>query len=475
MQIVQDLGGYTLGRADLVRRAMSKKKAKVMAEERANFVNGNATENVPGCVSKGIPADVANSIYDTMIDFAKYAFNKSHAACYAVVTYQTAWLKYYYPAEYMAALMTSVMDKPDKITGYILSTREMGIKILPPDINEGEAGFSVVNGDIKYALTAVKGVGVPIVTGIIKERTKNGKFRDLKDFIVRMTARDRLVNKRVVEAFIKAGAFDCFGKTRKQLMIVYPQIMDEIQTANKKNIPGQMSLFDMMGDSERTQFEVVYPNVGEYGKETMLGLEKEVLGVYATGHPIEEYTKFWKKNVKNTAADFAIDEETGLIIARDNRRTVVGGLITDVKIHYSKSGKVVAFVTLEDLTGSVEAIVFNSVYEKYSPLLTVGNKVFVKGTSQVDGDKDGKVRAKWIATFADVPKKVWIRFDSEDAYLSSSNTLRTIVGSNTGDDKLCAFFRDTKKFVNLPGNFFIGQDKLEELKNEFGEDNVAIV
>lgn len=475
MQIVQDLGGYTLGRADLVRRAMSKKKAKVMAEERANFVNGNAAENVPGCVSKGIPADVANGIYDTMVDFAKYAFNKSHAACYAVVTYQTAWLKYYYPAEYMAALMTSVMDKPDKITGYILSTREMGIKILPPDINEGEAGFSVVDGDIKYALTAVKGVGVPIVTGIIKERTENGKFRDLKDFITRMTARDRLVNKRVVEVFIKAGAFDCFGKTRKQLMIVYPQIMDEIQAASKKNIPGQISMFDLMDAGTRTQYEVVYPNVGEYGKETMLGLEKEVLGVYATGHPIEEYTKFWKRNVTKTAADFILDEDTGLTAIGNEKRARIGGIIADVKIHYPKSGRPMAFVTLEDLTGSVEVIVFASAYEKYGTILMIGNKVFIDGYSTIDDDRGGKLKANRITAFADVPKKVWVRFDSEQAYNERAALLENIIGSDIGKDRAYVFCKDTKKRMPIPGKFIIGQARLDAMKENFGEDNVVIV
>ena len=272
MQIVRDLGGYTLGRSDLVRRAMSKKKQKVMEQERRNFVYGNPEEGVPGCAAKGISTQVASHIYDTMMDFAKYAFNKSHAACYAVVAYQTAWLKYYYPTEFMAALMTSVIDFPNKVAGYILTCRSMGIKLLPPDINEGEAGFSVSGGAIRYGLTAIKGVGRPVIDAVIAERKERGPFRDLHDFLSRMILKDREVNKRVIENFIKAGALDCLGATRKQLMSVYMRMMDDLSSSKKNDMAGQMSLFDFADEEDKQDYIITMPDIGEYPKELKLAL-----------------------------------------------------------------------------------------------------------------------------------------------------------------------------------------------------------
>ena len=330
MQIVQELGGYSLGRADLVRRAMSKKKTHVMEEERHNFVEGNAKEQVPGCVSKGIPKETANHIYDTMIDFAKYAFNKSHAACYAIVTYQTAWLKYYYPTEFMAALLTSVIDFPAKVAGYILACRDMHIKLLPPDINEGVAGFSVAGGAIRYSLTAIKGVGEPVIQAIVREREANGKFRDLQDFIGRTTG--LAVNRRVVESLIKSGAFDCFGVTRKQMMSVYIRMMEEQANAAKNNMAGQMSLFDIVPEEAKKEFRISYPDVGEYDKQMKLAFEKEVLGIYVSGHPLEDYAGLWKAHAGARAADFYLDEETGSSKVTDNQDVTAGGMITEVKL-----------------------------------------------------------------------------------------------------------------------------------------------
>ena len=301
MQIARDLGGYTLGRSDLVRRAMSKKKQSVMEKERDNFIYGNEEEGVPGCVASGIAEGTARQIYADMMDFAKYAFNKSHAACYAVVSYQTAYLKYYYPVEFMAALLTSVIDFPNKVSEYIMTCRGMGINILPPDINAGEAGFSVTDGAIRYALTAIKSIGRPVIDAIVEEREMRGPYKNLKDFITRVADKD--VNKRAIENFIKAGALDGLGGTRKQFMSVYVQIVDHIQQDKKNNMAGQISLFDIVSEEQKEEFEIKMPNIGEYSQEMLLAFEKEVLGVYVSGHPLEEYEEMWKEHF-HTTADF---------------------------------------------------------------------------------------------------------------------------------------------------------------------------
>ncbi|MDY4193756.1 MAG: DNA polymerase III subunit alpha, partial [Bariatricus sp.] len=326
MQIVRDLAGYTLGRSDLLRRAMSKKKADVMQRERQNFVYGNPEENVPGCVANGISEEIANKIYNEMIDFAKYAFNKSHAAAYAVVAYQTAYLKYYHPVEYMAALMTSVIDNPGKVAEYIYSCRQMGIKILPPDINRGVGNFSVDNGNIRYGLAAIKSIGRPVIESIIEERKLRGEFKNLKDFIERLSNKE--VNKRTVENFIKSGAFDSLKGTRKQLMMIYIRVMDQVNQEKKYSMTGQMSLFDIVDEEQKKEFEITLPDVGEYQKETLLAFEKEVLGVYLSGHPLEEYEEKWRNNISATTQDFQLDEETGVTKVRDGAKEIIGGMIT---------------------------------------------------------------------------------------------------------------------------------------------------
>ena len=400
MQIVRDLGGYTLGRSDLVRRAMSKKKQSVMEKERANFIYGNEEEHVPGCLSKGIPEQVASTIYDEMMDFAKYAFNKSHAACYAVVAYQTAWLKYYYPVEFMAALLTSVIDNGKKVSEYILSCRSMGIQILPPDINQGEAGFSVDGNSIRYALTAIKGVGWAVIEGIVAERRERGPFTNLNDFITRMSDKD--VNKRVIESFIKAGALDGLSGTRKQFMSVYVQILDHVTRDKKNNMAGQMSLFDIVDEEAKEDFDLRMPDVGEYSKEMKLGFEKEVLGIYVSGHPMEEYREIWSNNVTNKTNDFALDEETNTVNIADQARVVVGGIIAGKTIKYTKNDQMMAFLTLEDMVGSVEIIVFPKSYETYGKLLVEDEKIFVRGRTSVEEDKDAKLICEEIYTFAQV-------------------------------------------------------------------------
>ena len=376
MQIVRDLGGYTLGRSDLVRRAMSKKKAYVMEQERQNFVHGNPEEGVPGCAACGISEEVADQIYGTMMDFAKYAFNKSHAACYAVVAYQTAYLKYYYPVEFMAALLTSVIDNASKVSEYIMVCKSMNIQILPPDINEGECGFSVSNGAIRYALNAIKSVGRTVIEGIVAERNAHGNFQNLKDFIER--TQNVEMNKRAIENFIKAGAFDSFGATRKQHMSVYAMILDSVVHSKRGVTAGQMSLFDIVSEEDKKELEIKMPDVGEYEKELLLSFEKEVLGFYISGHPMQEYQSVWERRITAKTSDFYLDEETGLTHVQDNTKATIGGMIMDKKIKYTKQDKIMAFLTVEDLVGSIEVIVFPNAYEKYSSKLLEENKVFVR-------------------------------------------------------------------------------------------------
>ena len=387
MQIVRDLGGYTLGRSDLVRRAMSKKKQSVMEKERANFVYGNPEENVPGCKANGISEQVASHIYDEMMDFAKYAFNKSHAACYAVVAYQTAFLKYYYPVEFMAALMTSVIDNSSKVSEYIMTCRSMGIEVLPPDVNQGESGFVVQNGKIRYALTAIKGVGRPIIEALAEERRERGPFTNLKDFITRMSAYD--INKRVIESCIKAGALDGLGGTRKQFMAVYTQLMEHVVHDKKNNMAGQMTLFDIVSDDQKEEFDVTLPKIGEYEKEMLLQFEKEVLGVYVSGHPMEAWQELWEKHVTNSSMDFVVDEETGEPKVRDQSFVTVGGMVTGRNVKYTKNNEAMAFVTIEDLVGVLEIIVFPKSYVEYAALLQEDCKVFVRGRVSVKEDRDG--------------------------------------------------------------------------------------
>ena len=475
MQIVRDLGGYTLGRSDLVRRAMSKKKQKVMEQERHNFIFGNKEEGVPGCIAKGIRADVASRIYDTMMDFAKYAFNKSHAACYAVVAYQTAWLKYYYPTEFMAALMTSVIDFPTKVAGYILTCRSMGIRLLPPDINEGEAGFSVSGGAIRYGLTAIKGVGRPVIDAVIRERQERGKFKDLNDFLSRMILKDREVNKRVVENFIKAGALDCLGATRKQLMSVYMRMMDDLTNSKKNDMAGQLSLFDFADEEDKKDYIVPMPDIGEYPKELKLAFEKEVLGIYVSGHPLEEYMGLWKRNITNRVSDFILDEETGTRVT-DGDRAVVGGMITAKKIKSTKNNKVMAFLDVEDMTGTMEVIVFPNTYEKESAKLEEDGKVFLFGRVSLEEEKDGKLICERVVTFDEVPRRLWVRFADIEAWKSGSADLMRIIDEHGGRDKVVIFIEKDKLRKELPPGQGVRADEalVRVLSERFGAKNIVL-
>lgn len=474
MQIVRDLGGYTLGRSDLVRRAMSKKKQSVMEKERANFIYGNEEEKVPGCVSQGIDEKVAGQIYENMMDFAKYAFNKSHAACYAVVAYQTAYLKKYYPVEFMAALMTSVIDNPGKVSEYILVCRNMGIQILPPDINEGESGFSVSGNSIRYALTAIKSVGRPVIETIVAERLERGPYTNLNDFITRVADRD--VNKRAVENFIKAGALDSLGGTRKQFMSVYVQIMDHIQKDKKSNLAGQMSLFDIVAEEEKDDFDVKLPDVGEYPKEMILGFEKEVLGIYVSGHPLEEYEQLWRKKISATTADFALEEETNSVRVQDGANVVIGGMIAEKTIKYTKNDKVMAFLKIEDLVGTVEVIVFPRDYEKNSSLLIEDSKVFIQGRASVEEDKDGKLICEKITAFDQIPRKVWIRFPDKESFAEGERQLLDAIAYSEGHDRVGIFIDNPKSTKELPPNqnVHIDDGLLEKLRQLYGDERVKV-
>ncbi len=475
MQIVRDLGGYTLGRSDLVRRAMSKKKQHVMEQERKNFVYGNEEENVPGCLKKGISEAVAGEIYDEMMDFAKYAFNKSHAACYAVVSYQTAFLKYYYPVEFMAALLTSVIDNSSKVSEYILSCKNMGIAILPPDINQGESGFSVSGNSIRYALTAVKGVGRPVIEKIVNERRMRGDYKNLEDFISRNAEGE--LNKRVIENLIKAGAFDNLGGTRKQFMSIYVQILDRIVNDKKHNMAGQISLFDIVSEEQKEEFDIRLPDVGEYSKEMMLAFEKEVLGIYVSGHPLEEYESLWKKNITNTTADFMVDEETGFMRAQDGAKATIGGLISEKKIKYTKNEQVMAFLNVEDLVGNIEVIVFPKTYSKYGNLLSEDGKVFLTGRISGEEERDGKLICEDVVAFDDIPRELWIQFATKEDYEKKAIQLDAILAPSEGRDRVGIFIKEPRMMKKLPPNQNVCADKnlLDALIVQFGEGNVKVM
>ena len=475
MQIVRDLGGYTLGRSDLVRRAMSKKKAYVMEQERQNFVHGNPEEGVPGCAACGISEEVADQIYGTMMDFAKYAFNKSHAACYAVVAYQTAYLKYYYPVEFMAALLTSVIDNASKVSEYIMVCKSMNIQILPPDINEGECGFSVSNGAIRYALNAIKSVGRTVIEGIVAERNAHGNFQNLKDFIER--TQNVEMNKRAIENFIKAGAFDSFGATRKQHMSVYAMILDSVVHSKRGVTAGQMSLFDIVSEEDKKELEIKMPDVGEYEKELLLSFEKEVLGFYISGHPMQEYQSVWERRITAKTSDFYLDEETGLTHVQDNTKATIGGMIMDKKIKYTKQDKIMAFLTVEDLVGSIEVIVFPNAYEKYSSKLLEENKVFIEGRLQVEDERDGKLICESVTAFDEIPRKVWLKFPDMDTYVNKEAELFDAIYDSEGIDNVVIYIEETRQKKVLPPNKNIKADStvLDKLRGLFGEENVRVV
>ncbi|MCD8196920.1 MAG: DNA polymerase III subunit alpha [Lachnospiraceae bacterium] len=475
MQIVQQLAGYTLGRADLVRRAMSKKKAAVMKKERQSFVYGNEEEGVPGCIARGISEAVANKIYDEMMDFAEYAFNKSHAAAYAVVSYQTAWLKYYYPVEYMAALLTSVIDNSTKVSEYIASCRQMGIRILPPDINESVGVFSVSNGAIRYGLTAIKSVGKPVIAEIIREREEHGLYQDLEDFIERTTGRE--LNKRTIENFIKAGAFDSFPLNRRQMLNVYERIVDEAAWKRKTEFAGQMSLFDFAPEEDRASFKVRIPQVPEYGKEELLSLEKEVLGFYISGHPMEECEEQWRRKISHVSTDFLPPEDDEDEKLHDGERVVIGGMITSKTVKATKNNKMMAFINVEDMAGSVEVIVFPRDYEKYGRQLNEDSMVFVSGRVSAELDKASKLIFEKLTPFERPRKELWVQFADMEEYGAREQELFRLLMDSEGEVSVVIYVRKERQKKLLPPSRNVKADEalLGRLYARFGEKNVKLV
>ena len=476
MQIVRDLAGYSLGRSDLLRRAMSKKKAAVMEKERKIFIYGDEETGVPGCIKNGIDEQTANKIYDEMIDFAKYAFNKSHAAAYAVVSYQTAWLKYYFPVEYMAALMTSVIDNPSKVSEYIYACRQMNIKILPPDINKGEANFSVDGGDIRYGLAAIKSIGRPVIKAIVEDREELGLFQNLEDFITRLSAKN-VLNKRTIENLIKAGALDTLGGTRKQFMSIYVQIVDHVTQEKKNSMVGQMTLFDLVSEDQKEEFQIRMPDVGEYSKETLLAFEKEVLGIYVSGHPLEAYEEKWKKSISATTADFQLDEETGHTKVHDGAKEIIGGMITEKTIKHTKTNQMMAFITVEDLLGTVEVVVFPRDYEKNRDYLEVDSKVFVRGRVSEEDDKPSKMICEKIIPFERTKKELWIQFPDKVTFLDEEQIVYGYLADSDGDDEVIIYCAKERAVKKLPKNRNIGINEqiLSRLMNHFGEKRIKVV
>lgn len=481
MQIVRDLAGYSYGRSDLVRRAMSKKKTDVMEKERQNFVYGNEEEDVKGCIANGISKEVANKIFDEMIDFAKYAFNKSHAACYAVVAYQTAFLKCYYPVEFMAALMTSVLENSTKVSEYIMHCRKMEIEILPPDVNTGEGKFSVDYGNgtdrakIRYGLSAIKGLGRPIVDAIVQERETHGSYLDMKDFAMRLSGKE--VNKRTMENFIKAGAFDGMKGNRNQKMHVYSQIIDEVNREKKDNIAGQMSLFDFVDEEQKEEFSIHFPNLSEYDKDDLLAMEKEVLGIYVSGHPLEEFLDLMEKNVTDHTTDFALSEETDRPNVEDDAKTIVGGMITSVTTKITKTNQMMAFFTVEDLYGTVEVVAFPRDYEKNRPMILEDKKVFVTGRVKTESDRAAKIFLNRIIPFDQMPKELWLKFENIEAFQKMEDKLERELFSQKGNCLVIIYCvqEKAKKSYGESKGVYLSEEILKKLEEEYGTENVRVV
>lgn len=474
MQIVQKLAGYTMGQADNIRRAMSKKKQHVIDAERQSFVYGDETRGIKGCVAKGIDEQAANSIYDSMVDFAKYAFNKSHAAAYAVISAQTAWLKCYYPVEFMAALMTSVIDNSVKAAEYLLHCRELGIKVLPPDINVGQGEFTAEGSNIRYGLYAIKSLGRPVIDKIIAEREANGSYRTLQDFIERNARQD--MSKRAIENLIKAGACDSLDGNRHQMTLVYAAIADDVTKQKKSGMEGQMSLFDLVSDEEKKHYEIQYPKVEEFSKEELLGYEKEVLGIYLSGHPLEEYVDKMKKNATVNAVDFMRDEETGVVTVPDNVRVVAGGMLSSKTIKYTRNDKVMAFITLEDLTGSVEIIVFPKDYETYGKYLEEDAKLFVVGRATVEDEQDGKIICERVVPFENTRKELWLQFSSKEEYADKEKELLSLLKDSDGGDEVCIYVSNPRAVKRLGPGWNVRADAalLTRLRDFLGEKNVKL-
>lgn len=474
MQIVRDLAGYSYGQSDLLRRAMSKKKDSVMKEERKNFVYGDQSKGIPGCVENGVSEQVANKIYDKMIDFAKYAFNRSHAAAYAFITYQTAYLKYYYPKEYMAALLTSVMSNTGKVSEYILSGKEMGIAILPPDVNEGEGNFTAASGGIRYGMSAIKGLGENVTDAIVRDREERGPYKSLTDLIERLAGS---INKKGLEALIKSGALDGLSGSRREKMAVYEQVLDSISHEKHSKMAGQLSLFDIAPKDDLSALEVKMPELGEFDVETKLAFEKEMLGVYLSGHPLESYQDMLKSVCNASSLDFAYDEEEGMVNVAPGKDYILGGIASVVNIKLTRNNQRMAFITLEDLVGSVEVIVFPRDFEKYRELIEEGRKYIISGKASLEENDAAKLIAGKIIPFEEVPREVWLQFENKAELEKVEDELNKIFEGNKGNARVMLYCREERqvKRVNTVRGISYAEAVIDELKHKLGCDNVKIV
>ena len=476
MQIVQKLAGYTMGQADNIRRAMSKKKQYVIDAERQSFVYGDEERGIKGCVANGIDEKAANSIYDSMVDFAKYAFNKSHAAAYAKISVQTAWLKNYYPVEFMAALMTSVIDNSAKAAQYLYSCRDLGIKVLPPDINCGQGEFTAEGDHVRYGMYAIKSLGRPVIDQIIEERESGGRYRTLSDFIER-TCQKELINKRAIENLIKAGACDSLDGTRKQMAMVYASIVGRVQHDKKSTMAGQMSLFDLVSEEDKKDYEIRMPDVEEYDKDMILGFEKEVLGIYLSGHPLEKYRSIMEKMISARTIDFQPDDETGIPKVYDGQKVIIGGMITEKTIKYTRNNKVMAFLPVEDLMGTVEIVVFPRDYEKWQTLINEDARVFIQGRVNAEDDKPSKLILEKVRAFDDIPREIWIQFKDRENYAQKEQELLNYLRGSVGTSAVVIYLKDVKAIKRLPAGHHvqISDFLLEELKKKYGDSNVKVV
>lgn len=473
MQIVRDLAGYSYGQSDLLRRAMSKKKGDLMQQGRQGFIYGDKEKGIYGCVSRGISEKTANEIYDRMIDFANYAFNRSHAAAYAYVAYQTAYLKCYYPKEYMAALLTSVKSDAKKITKYVLASKEMGIDVLSPDINEGDGNFTTTEKGIRYGLSAIKGVGENVTEKIVKIREKGGFYRSLSDFVERVSG---ILNKKSLEALIKAGAADCLKGTRREKLAIYEQISDSIAHEKRGKIEGQMSLFDIASAGETADIEIEMPALGEFDLETKLEFEKEVLGIYLSGHPLDAYKDILKSVCTSNSLDFAYNKDEEMEVNQDENY-ILGGIAAAVINKFTKKNQQMAFINLEDLGGSVEIIVFPRDYEKYKQVIMEGGKYIISGKATLEEERDAKLIASQIVPFEALRREVWLQFESKEKLLESEASFNEIFIANQGNAEVIAYCRKEKlvKKVNIVSGISYAEKTINLLKSKLGSENVKLV
>ena len=479
IEIFRSLAGYTMGQADNIRRAISKKKQKVIEEERKVFVYGDPAQNIPGCVGNGVSETAAQSIYDEIVEFANYAFNKAHAVCYAVVSYQTAYLKCHYPKQYMAALMTSVLDSAVKISGYIAECKGMGISVLPPDINHSEDTFTVEGNAIRFGLGAVKNVGVGLIRAMVKKREEGGLFRSLEDFIQRMGDE---INKRAVENFIKCGAMDCFGYHRSELLAVFDTMMDSIAEARKKNLDGQMGLFAMLQQEDDTSVSIPIPKLNEMSKADLMLLEKETTGIYLSGHPMDDYRPFLK-NTHVVPIGALMDEESSF---QDDQIVSVAGVVQTIKMKTTRNNSMMAYVTLEDDTASIEMLAFSNVLSQYGGYLKENQAVVITGRLSMRDDKEPQIvinRVRPISDFANgdpeqsAPQLVnpakqvlYLRLESESC--AQYQPVKASLQMFPGDTSVVLYFADTG--ARRGTRCMLDERLMQKLKELLGEGNIVL-